>query len=99
MQQPMQKFYRKKIYFFLTLALCFTIANSACPARQAQAFYLEVPNKMQNAFNSLKNQGRVLGETVTNQDNAVVSAPSDNYAAQPMETKPIETCNINGTER
>ncbi|MFH0854634.1 MAG: hypothetical protein V1891_04035 [bacterium] len=93
-----KKFYRKKVYFFLTFILCFTIANSIYTRKQAQAFYLEVPDKMQNALNSLKNKGKVLGETATNSDGATVSVPTNNYATQPAEVKPTETCNVNGTE-
>lgn len=86
-----KKFYGKKVCSFF-IALFFL--SITLPA---QAFYLEVPDKVINALKSIRNQGKVLGETAIN-ENVETLDPTNSYMSPPTETSPAETCNINGTE-
>lgn len=84
-------FFKKFFCFFCGLALFVVFTSST------NAFYVEVPKKVNDGFNNLKKSARVLGESVSADVNnsSGQSVPTFVPAPMTMETK---TCNINGIE-
>ncbi|MFH1191903.1 MAG: hypothetical protein V1655_00330 [bacterium] len=86
-----QKIYKAFFSFFTILFLLGWLAP-------AQAFYLEVPKRVNESFNNLKMSPRVLGETVSANSNDSASAQPPQTTFQSPIQQETKTCNVNGVE-
>lgn len=88
----MPKHFFKKFFCFFCGLVLFVVFTSS-----TNAFYVDVPKKVNDGFNNLKKSARVLGESVFADVNnsSGQSVPTFVPAPMTMETK---TCNINGVE-
>ncbi|MFH0856709.1 MAG: hypothetical protein V1860_02320 [bacterium] len=88
----MPKYIFKKIF-----SLIFGLALFSVCASSTNAFYVEVPKRVNEGFNNLKKSARVLGESVSADVNNSSGQSVPTFVPAPM-TMENKTCAMNGVE-